>query len=266
MNIQDLQSSLQGYNQSVAEGVDKISDKIGDIRSNIQEGMSVPLIAGGLTGGLREGGKISTKAGKKLVGVADRLKGRSQMTSNLDENTGAVFKSNPNDFRIQEPLSAREQMLQDNSDAIFKRNPTSVINSNNSTVRNPLTNSNEVDAVKNVGSDTTDLEKTGSNIAKKSVETATEGRDTTEGIVRGLGEGLMDVGETQIPIISEIGDIGAGIVGGYELIKGALQGEKIKQEERAKEQMLSNTPNAQDITGGNQAQNIANTEGGTLNF
>ena len=268
MNIQDLQSSLQGYNQSVAENVDRISDKIGDIRSNIQEGMSVPLIAGGLTGGLREGGKITSKAGKKLVGVADRLKGRSQMTSNLDENTGAVFKQtpNPSDYRIQEPLSAREQMLQDNSDAIFKRTPTSVINSNNSTVRNPLSNNNEIDAVKNVGSDTTDLEKTGSNIAKKSVETSTEGRDATEGIVRGLGEGLMDVGETQIPIISEIGDIGAGIVGGYELIKGALQGEKIKQEERQKEQMLSNTPNAQDITGGNQAQNIANTEGGTLNF
>ena len=101
MNIQDLQSSLQGYNQSVAENVDRISDKIGDIRSNIQEGMSVPLIAGGLTGGLREGGKITSKAGKKLVGVADRLKGRSQMTSNLDENTGAVFKQtpNPSDFR-----------------------------------------------------------------------------------------------------------------------------------------------------------------------
>ena len=129
------------------------------------------------------------------------------MTSNLDENTGAVFKSNPSDYRIQEPLSSREQMLQDNSDAVFKRSPTSIVNNNSSNVRNPLSNSNEIDAVKNVGSDTPNLEE---NIAKKSVQTATEGRDTTESVIRGLGEGLMDVGESQIPFVSEVGDIGGG--------------------------------------------------------
>ena len=74
------------------------------------------------------------------------------------------------------------------------------------------------------------------------------------------------MGETGVPFVSEVADVGAGVLGVYDLFKSIGEGKKIKQEEAEKKQVEESTPQQTVVTGGQQKQQPFTLGRGNLNF
>lgn len=246
MNIQDIQSSLGSFRSNVSDEVNNLNDKIGTMRSNISEGLTAPMVISGISGGSKELGKLTSRGGKALLKRADAMKKQNV----LDRKKLTDIQSRPEQPR-PEPTPEQEPMVRNTN-----VRPTNV-----------ELQPTKIDRQARPSSDTPDLENKPSNSLSESRppkneikdvtpevrETTLAGEDT-EKTLRAVGSGLTDVGETGIPIVSEVADIGAGVLGGYELIHSFTKGHKIEQLQEQKEHLESQTPTDSIVTGGNQSQ------------
>jgi hypothetical protein len=259
MNIQDIQSSLGSFRSNVSDEVNNLNDKIGTMRSNISEGLTAPMVISGISGGSKELGKLTSRGGKALLKRADAMKKQNI----LDRKKLTDIQSRPAPEKTPEPEPEPEQPMVRNTNVRptnVELQPTKIDRQARPSTDTPdLENrpSNALSESKIPKNQTADItpevkEPTKlSNLAGDSVKLAGE---DTEKTLRAVGSGLTDVGETQIPIVSEVADIGAGVLGGYELIHSFTKGHKIEELQQQKEKLESQTPTDSIVTGGNQSQ------------
>lgn len=277
MNIQSLQEGLAQFNRETTTKASELGDQITDMRTKMSQGLTIPAVIGASSKGLKEGGKYVSKLGRGLQSTAnkiDNLRG----SDGLDARIPTQIRTNHivnNPSQPQEDLSSKwddtdhftamtesEQRPAKYTDMTMSDRPTLQEKANVGESRTIQPKTPDTDTsirarrkpVLNIESETqpieSDVGKTAGQVSK---------------VARGVGEGLESVGETGIPIVSEVADIGAGVLGVYDLFKSIGQGKKIKQEEAQKKQIEESSPQQQVITGGTK-QTPFSVGRGSLNF
>ena len=240
MNIQSLQEGLAQFNRETTTKAQELGDSITDLRTKVSEGMTIPAVIGASSKGVREGGKYVSKVGRGLQSTADKI-------DNLRGSDGIDMRL-PTQIRTPNrmPNNTNDISNQDTEMSHFTKQPTEIEMTERGNIPKQSGRMRR-GAVEDLGAETEPIE---SEVGK---------------VARGVGEGLEAVGETGIPIVSEVADIGAGVLGVYDLIKSIGQGKKIKEEEAEKKQVEESSPQEQVVVGG-QKQQPFSIGGGNLNF
>jgi hypothetical protein len=278
MNIQSLQEGLAQFNRETTTKASELGDQITDMRTKMSQGLTIPAVIGASSKGLKEGGKYVSKLGRGLQSTADKidnLRGSDGLDRQMPTNIRTNHKVN-NPSQPQEDLSNNwddtdhftamtesEQRPAKYTDMPMSDRPTlqEKANVGESRTIEPKTPDTDISVrsrrkpVYNIESETQPIE---SDVGKAAGEVSK--------VARGVGEGLESVGETGIPIVSEVADIGAGVLGVYDLFKSIGQGKKIKQEEAQKKQVEDSSPQEQVVVGGTQKNQPFSVGRGSLNF
>jgi len=279
MNIQSLQEGLAQFNRETTTKASELGDTITDMRDKLQKGLEIPAVIGASSKGIKEGGKYVSKLGKGLQSTADKidnLRGSDGLDRQIKMPT--QIRNNHkinNPSQPQEDLSSKwddtdhftamtetEQRPSNYTDMKMSDRPTlqDKVNVGESRTIQPKTPDTDVSIrarrkpVLNIESETQPLETDAGKVAGR-----------VSKVARDVGEGLETVGETGIPFVSEVADVGAGVMGVYDLFKSIGQGKKIKQEEAQKKQIEDSSPQQQVVVGGKKQQPFS-VGGGNLNF
>lgn len=247
MNIQSLQEGLAQFNRETATKSQEIGDTITDMRTKMSQGLTIPAVIGASSKGLKEGGKYVSKVGRGLQTTADKID-NLRGADGIDIRTPTQIRT-PNRM----PNNTNDISNQDTEMSHFTKQPTEIEMTDRSNLPKQTSRMRR-GAVEDLGAETEPME---SEVGK-----AIGGVSKT---LRGVGEGLETVGETGIPVVSEVADIGAGVLGVYDLFKSIGQGKKIKQEEAEKKEVEESSPQQQVVVGG-QKQQPFSIGGGNLNF
>ena len=248
MNIQSLQEGLAQFNRETATKSQEIGDTITDMRTKMSQGLTIPAVIGASSKGLKEGGKYVSKVGRGLQTTADKID-NLRGADGIDIRTPTQIRT-PNRM----PNNTNDISNQDTEMSHFTKQPTEIEMTERGNIPKQ-TGRMRRGAVEDLGAETepieSDVGKVAGGISK---------------VARGVGEGLEAVGETGIPIVSEVADIGAGVLGVYDLIKSIGQGKKIREEEQQKKQVEDSAPQEQVVVGGQQKNQPFSIGGGNLNF
>jgi hypothetical protein len=272
MNIQSLQEGLAQFNRETATKTQEIGDTITDLRSKMSEGLTIPAVIGASSKGISSSGKYVSKVGRGLQSTADKI-------DNLRGSDGIDMRL-PTQIRTPNrmPNNTNDIFNQDTEMSHFTKQPanyTELEMSERPTLQQKA--QGILDKPTETPTETQPDTKASSRLRRGAVEdlsAETEPLETEAGkvaggiskVARGIGEGLEAVGETGIPVISEVADVGAGVLGVYDLIKSIGQGKKIKEEEAQKKQVEESSPQEQVITGGQNTQQPFTIGRGNLNF
>jgi hypothetical protein len=279
MNIQSLQEGLAQFNRETTTKASELGDQITDMRTKMSQGLTIPAVIGASSKGLKEGGKYVSNVGKRLQSTADKID-NLRGSDGLDRQI-RMPTSIRNNHKVNNPSQPQEDLSNqwDDTDHFTAMTETEQRPSNYTDMK--MSDRPTLQDKVNVGESRTIQPKTpDTDVSIRArrkpvlnIESETQPLETDVGkaagqvskVARGVGEGLESVGETGIPIVSEVADIGAGVLGVYDLFKSIGQGKKIKQEEAQKKQVEDSSPQEQVVVGGKKQQPFS-VGGGNLNF
>lgn len=276
MNIQSLQEGLAQFNRETTTKASELGDTITDMRDKIQKGLEIPAVIGASSKGIKEGGKYVSKLGKGLQSTADKID--SLRGSDDIDNAVSKIKQLPTQIRnnLQSKPNTATELSNVENDTDHIKSSTEMYSVSKREDAEPQTYermggkgkgpSSEGDLLSNEGLKDAHFGGGRIPVNPESVESdvgKVAGRVSK--VARDVGEGLEAVGETGIPFVSEVADVGAGVMGAYDLFKSIGQGKKIKQEEAQKKQIEDSSPQQQVVVGGKKQQPFS-VGGGNLNF
>lgn len=272
MNIESLQEGLAQFNRETTTKAQELGDQITDMRSKMSQGLTIPAVIGASSKGVKEGGKYVSKVGRGLQSTADkidnlrgadgidmRLPTQIRTPNRMPNNTNDIFSEDTEMSHFtKQPANYTELEMADRP--TLQQKAQGILDKPTETPTEPQPDT-----------------KASSRLRRGAVgdlETETEPLESEAGkvaggvskVARGIGEGLEAVGETGIPIVSEVADIGAGVLGVYDLFKSIGQGKKIKEEEAQKKQVEDSAPQQQVVVGGQTKNQPFTIGGGNLNF
>jgi hypothetical protein len=239
----------------------------------MSEGLTIPAVIGASSKGLSSSGKYISKVGRGLQSTSDKidnLRGADGLDmkiptqirppNRLPKSTNNIFSQDtemshftkqPANYTELE-MADRPTLQQKAQGILDKPKPTEPTDPQPDTKASSRLRRG---AVEDLGAETEPIESDIGKVAGGVSKT-----------LRGVGEGLEAVGETGVPFVSEVADVGAGVLGVYDLIKSIGEGKKIKQEEAEKKQVEESTPQQQVVVGGQQKNQPFTLGRGNLNF
>jgi len=263
MNVGDLQTTANSFRSDTANKINSLNDKIGDIKGKIEDGFNSPVLFHSIMEGIGKSAPSVTKTGRTLRTIGDAIHSQNRKIGEMDDM--------PSDFRHY-PERTPTQIKSTNNSNLYRDDAKGLSDGNG---EKPLSKDSPVNEVE-LQESKVKLGPRGQgrlggdeNIPKPSQPERTiatkEGGEEGEHILSSIGKGMESIGESGIPFLSEIGDVGAAAWGVGEGISSIFKSKKEKALEQQKKNLEQvQSPSSNIITGG--GSKVGDYSNAPLNF